>query len=145
MTEQGSPHHLIQARSERERFLIELLDILWDRYRKRMVYVRQFEAILRSYGTAFLNDHIAFRTVALQKPLGGIFHVSRIFESLGYVPAACYEFPDKNLSSIHYQHPNPQFPKIFITQLKSWELTPKNQRVLSQVFKSHRPPLPGAV
>ena len=43
-------------------------------------------------------------------------------EALGYAAAACYEFPDKKLSSIHYRHPNPQLPKLFISQLKTWEL-----------------------
>src|SRR5690349_13608623 len=115
-----APHRDIKPNNPQEKILVELLDSLWERYRGRMDYVRRYEKLVEEKGARFLNDHIAFRTIAQEQPSAGIFSISRIFEALGYRPMACYEFPDKKLSSIHYQHLNPQFPKLFISQLKTW-------------------------
>ena len=136
-----APHQNIQTQDEKEKFLVELFDTLWVRYRGRMEYVRKYEEIVRANGAVFINDHIAFRTLASQDPSAGIFMISRIFEALGYRTANCYEFPDKSLSSIHYQHLNPQFPKLFITQLKSWELSAAGRKIISKSLKTHRPQL----
>ena len=132
-----TPHQNIKARGAREKFLVRLLDSLWLRYRARMAHVRRYEALVGD----FLNDHIAFRTFAASQPAAGIFSTSRLFEALGYVAAACYEFPDKDLSSIHYQHPNPEFPKLFISQLKTWELSAPSRETIQRSLKTHRAPL----
>jgi hypothetical protein len=106
-----------------------------------MEYVRKYEQVVENHGATFVNDHIAFRSIAWQRPAAGIFQISRIFEALGYASAACYEFPDKHFQSIHYRHPNPQLPKLFITQLKPWELSEKAQKILGKSLKAHRSPL----
>ncbi len=138
-----APHEHIEVHSEKERFLVALFDTLWERYRERMEYVRKYEGVVAAHQAHFTNDHIAFRTIACQNPHAGIFMISRIFEALGYHTANCYEFPDKNLSSIHYQHPNAQFPKLFITQLKSWELSLPSRQIIEKSLRGHRPALPG--
>src|SRR2546430_481360 len=99
-----APHQHITVRDEKERFLIELFDTLWERYRGRMAYVRRYEELIGQHHASFVNDHIAFRTLAAQKPSVGLFMISHIFEALGYSSAACYEFPDKHFQSIHFQH-----------------------------------------
>jgi hypothetical protein len=136
-----APHQHIKVQNEKERFLIELFDTLWERYRGRMEYVRMYEKLIESHKATFVNDHIAFRTIACQKPTLGLFMTSRFFEALGYSMANCYEFPDKHFSSIHYEHPNPQFPKLFITQLKTWELSPRAQALVHKSIVTHRPPV----
>ena len=102
-----APHRLLKVQNDKEQFLIELFDTLWARYRARNLYVQQYEKLIESHGAAFVNDHIAFRTLAAQKPMSGIFMISRLFEALGYFSAASYEFPDKKFHSIHYRHANP--------------------------------------
>src|SRR5579863_6770677 len=136
-----APHQHINIQNEKERFLIELFDTLWERYRGRMEYVRMYEKMIEQHKARFVNDHIAFRTIAWEKPMLGIFMISRIFEALGYSMANCYEFPDKHFSSIHYQHPNPQFPKLFITQLKTWELSAQARATIAKSMATHRPAL----
>ena len=116
------PHSQIELKSNREQFLAELFDRLWDRYRQRVSYVRTYEEVIRDSGATFVNDHIAFRTLALNQPYSGIARLSRVFESLGYVAAGCYHFHNKHLSAIHFQHSNPGLPKLFISELKTWEL-----------------------
>ena len=139
------PHGRIPVSNDRERFLAALFDRLWDRYRSRVSYVRDYEQVIASAGATFVNDHIAFRTLAGQQPTTGIVSLSRILEALGYVAAGCYQFPDKHLSSIHFQHPNGQFPKIFISELRSWELSDASQKILARTLRGHRAPLSDTV
>jgi len=135
------PHQAINAADERERFTLQLFDILWDRYRQRVAHAAAYEDLIQQAGATFFNDHIAFRTFACQQPSTGIACISRIFEALGYRAAGCYDFPDKHLTAIHYQHPNRLFPKLFISELKTWELTPAAREAILQTLQTHRPPL----
>src|SRR3982751_3631879 len=139
-----APHQQIKVQNDKERFLVELFDTLYARYRDRMPYVQKYESVVQQHGGTFVNDHIAFRTLAAEKPALGLFMISRIFEALGYSTANCYEFPDKHFSSIHYQHPNPQFPKLFITQLKTWELSARARSIIQKSLKTHRPAITDA-
>jgi hypothetical protein len=140
-SEANGPHQAIVCSSDQERFAAELFDQLWQRYRQRVSYVAAYEEVIRRAGARFVNDHIAFRTFASCAPRIGIATLSRIFEALGYRPAGCYDFPDKHLNAIHYQHPNQEFPKLFISELKVWELDERERHVIARLLKSHREPL----
>src|SRR3954462_5904357 len=133
------PHKAIPVLSAREKFCAELFDTLWDQYRQRVSYVQTYEKVIREAKATFVNDHIAFRTFATQQPLAGIATISRTFEALGYRAAGSYHFDDKQLSAIHFQHPNQQFPKLFISQLRVPELPPEARRIIEKTVKSHRP------
>ena len=137
----AGPHVRIPVANEQERFLAELFDTLWDRYRQRVVHVRSYEQVIAAAGATFVNDHIAFRTIAGQHPITGIASLSRVFEALGYRAANCYQFEDKHLSAIHFQHPNGQFPKLFISELKLWELSSSARDVLHRSVSRHRSPV----
>jgi len=139
MTAILGPHQRLATSSPREQFLAAVFDALWDRYRARVSYVQAYEKMVAAAGATFFNDHIAFRTLAVQQPQAGIASVSRIFEALGYRAAGSYHFEDKQLSAIHFQHTNPQFPKLFISELKSWELPTAARRILEQTVVNHRP------
>ena len=66
------PHQAISTTDARERFACTLFDRLWDRYRKRVTHVAAYEQLVRSVDATFVNDHIAFRTIACQQPATGI-------------------------------------------------------------------------
>jgi hypothetical protein len=140
----AGPHAGIPVSTEQERCLARLFDLLWGRYRERVEYVRRYEQVVAAAGGTFVNDHIAFRTFAGQQPTTGIVSLSRLFEALGYVPAGCYQFPDKHLSAIHFQHPNGQFPKLFISELQVWRLSDRAQQILAGYLRSHRAPISDA-
>jgi hypothetical protein len=142
MTAILGPHRAIDAKSEQERFAIDLFDRLWDRYRRRVSYVNDYERVVAAAGATFVNDHIAFRTFGIERPMAGIFTLSRVFEALGYRAAGAYHFEDKHLSATHLQHANPKFPKLFISELKTWELSPATRGVISRALESHTAPLP---
>lgn len=140
-----APHKHIATTTEKERFTLRLFDDLWARYRERVSYVQVYERVIVECGATFVNDHIAFRTIALQTPADGVFSLSRIFQALGYAPQACYEFKDKHLASIHLAHPNREFPKLFVSELKMWELSEKSRDIIRRTLRSHRPPLADGV
>ena len=135
------PHQAIEARNQRERFTLALFDRLWEQYRRRVSYVQVYERLVRQADARFVNDHIAFRTFASQAPMAGIASLSRIFEALDYRPAGVYHFPTKHLNAIHYQHAHPEFPKLFVSELKTWELSEEAQRLIGDALESHRHPL----
>lgn len=134
----AGPHQALAKSSRREVFVADLFDRLWARYRERVEYVRRYEQVVNDAGATFVNDHIAFRTFANQSPLAGISSISRVFEALGYCAGGCYTFPDKHLGAIHFQHPNGRFPKIFISELKVWELGSTARRIIERAIESAR-------
>ena len=138
MTTKG-PHTAISISTARENFCAKLFDMLWERYRERVSYVQTYEKVIRDAKAKFVNDHIAFRTFAAQRPLAGIASISRIFEALGYRAAGSYHFDDKLLSAIHFQHGNPQFPKLFISELRLAELPADARAIVEKTARSHRP------
>jgi hypothetical protein len=135
------PHRSIKPVDQREEFALELFDALWERYRSRVNYAASYEAVAREAGATFLNDHIAFRTIASQRPSMGITSISRIAEALGYRAAGSYHFADQHLNATHYQHPNTQFPKLFISELLTWELSDQAREVIDRTTSSYRGPL----
>jgi len=137
----AGPHRRIAVDHPRDRFTLALFDRLWDEYRRRVTYVQQYEQVIAQHGGTFVNDHIAFRTIATQSPSSGIHSLSRIFVALGYRAAGTYYFDDKQLAAIHFQHANPEFPKLFISELLTWELEDSSRQIISSVLQSHRPPI----
>lgn len=135
------PHRAIGACDPQEQFTLQLLDRLWDCYRNRVPYVSDYERMIDKAGAKFVNDHIAFRTFASQHPATGIASISRIFEALDYRGVGCYHFPDKHLGAIHFQHAHPRFPKLFISELKTWELDGTVRQAIERTIGAHREPV----
>src|SRR5262249_39310626 len=71
----------------------------------------------------------------------GIFTLARLFEALGYRAAGVYGFPDKHLGSLSYEHARPELPKLFISELKAWGLSPASRQILARHARPPRPPL----
>ena len=136
------PHHALNSKNASERFVLNLFDRLWEKYRSRVSYVNNYETLIQEAGASFFNDHIALRTFCSQNPLAGISSISRIFEALGYRAADCYNFEDKHLNAIYFQHPQPTFPKVFISELRTWELKPSSKHIIHGALKTHRTNLP---
>jgi len=143
MTAISGPHERLAGDTNREQFLAAVFDRLWERYRARVSYVQTYEKIVAQAGATFFNDHIAFRTLGVQQPQAGIASISRVFEALGYRSAGNYHFEDKQLSAIHFQHSNGQFPKLFVSELKTWELPAEARSLIELALATHRPPLRG--
>lgn len=102
------------------RFISEFLRRLWDDYASRVTYARVYEEMLTDLGGNFVNDHIAFRTLALtvNGHYLGVDNLKRVFEALDFEEKGAIEFPDTHLFARYVQHAEPDFPRIFISELK---------------------------
>ena len=133
-----SPHARIDTDSRKQRWVLRLWDRLWEDYRDKVPQVHIYETLMNSHHVDFTNDHIAFRTLACQQPCTGRDSITRLLDAIGYEPAGCYSFVDKHLTAIHYQHPHNAFPKIFVSELKTWELPDAAQKAITTTLNSHR-------
>jgi hypothetical protein len=75
------------------------------------------------------NDHIAFRTMGV--PHLGIQSLEKIFLHYGYQKRDYYHFREKKLDAYWYAPPLPQYPRIFISELRIKDLSPEVQQIIS--------------
>lgn len=105
--------------SLRKTFAAELLRELWEDYASRVPYARVYRQMLAELGGNFVNDHIAFRSLAIlvNGESLGIWRVRRVFDALGFALKGEIEFPETHLFANYVQHEEPDFPKVFISEL----------------------------
>ncbi len=99
---------------------LKLLDSLWEKYIERVSYAQKYVDLVTEKGGIVVNDHIALRTFNThtgEQP-EGIRAIKHILNCLEYAPAGTYEFTKKRLKAVHFEHPDPIFPKIFVSQLE---------------------------
>lgn len=103
------------------RTLDQLFAVLWDRFRELNPQAEEIHQLLTARGEQVVNDHIAFRT--FNDPRVNISVLAKPFLAHGYVPSDTYDFPAKRLSAVHFEHPEPVRPKIFISELRLEEMS----------------------
>jgi len=126
--------------STKTAFTRDLLAMMWDDYATRVPYARVYQNMLAELGGTFVNDHMAFRTLALQ--VGphdlGIPIVKRIWEALGFQERGAIEFPDTHLFARYVQHAEPDFPRIFVSQLLVDQLPADTAQLIRESVASFR-------
>lgn len=106
--------------------LTTLFDHLWDDYRAVTPSAERIHALLAERESApVVNDHIALRTFNLA-PVG-LDALAAHFLALGYQAGGEYHFEAKKLYARHYEHPDPNAPKVFISELLVEEFSPQLQ------------------
>ena len=93
-----------------------LLDRLWEDYAALNPQAGRIHELVQQRGERIRNDHVAFRT--FNDPRVGLEKVARPFEAFGYEPRGEYQFTEKRLFARHFEHPEPDRPKVFISELK---------------------------
>lgn len=99
----------------KEKTLPSLLDKMWVDYISINPLAKKIKELLVNEGEEIQNDHIALRT--FNHPRVGIDVISKPFTQLGYVYKGDYHFTEKKLYAKHYEHPDQEMPKIFISEL----------------------------
>jgi hypothetical protein len=97
-----------------------LFNELWDKYINRVTHAKSYVEIVEKAGGNIVNDHIALRTFKCNtgdQP-SGIEAMRRVFEPLGYVQKGEYVFKVKKLFAVHFEHPDPIQPKVFVSELQ---------------------------
>ncbi len=79
------------------------------------------------------NDHIAFRTLGV--PHLGVASLEKIFLHFGYTKRDYYFFGEKKLNAWWYAPPTPGLPRIFISELRVGDLSPKVQDIIHAYTK----------
>ena len=113
--------------------LASVLDGLMRRYQERVPAVKAIiDTMVREGLIArpdeIENDHIAFRTMGV--PHLGIRSLERIFLHYGYERRDAYDFQLKKLDAYWHAPPLPEFPRIFISELRVHELSDEAQRII---------------
>lgn len=75
------------------------------------------------------NDHIAFRTIGISQL--GIQSLEKIFLHYGFQRKEQYDFASKKLNAYWYAPPTPEFPRIFISELRVGDLSDTAQQIIS--------------
>ncbi|MBK1873573.1 MULTISPECIES: DUF1338 domain-containing protein [Marinobacter] len=109
-----------------------LFENLWQDYRAVTPSAAKIHRILGAEeGQAIINDHIALRTFNL-KPVG-LDTLAAHFLALGYREGGEYHFEGKKLYARHYEHADPEAPKVFISELLTEQCSPELQAIASQL------------
>lgn len=74
------------------------------------------------------NDHVAFRTMGV--PNLGLQSFEKIFQHYGYRKMEPYNFEEKKLNAFWYAPPQPEYPRIFVSELRVNELSEEAQRII---------------
>ena len=74
------------------------------------------------------NDHIAFRTLGV--PHLGIASFEKIFLHYGYLKRDYYHFEGKRLDAYWFSPPEPNYPRIFVSELRVSALSKEAQRII---------------
>lgn len=98
-----------------------VLNGLMTRYRKRVPNVQRVLDLMLKQGLLssvdeIENDHIAFRTMGV--PQLGLKSFEKIFLHYGYQRRDAYHFEAKKLDAFWYSPPSPEFPRIFVSELR---------------------------
>ncbi|MDO6718759.1 DUF1338 domain-containing protein [Psychrosphaera sp. 1_MG-2023] len=109
----------------------ELFDNLWQNYLTVTPSANKIHQLLGStQQDDIVNDHIALRTFNLPKV--GLDKLAAHFEAVGYKECGEYHFDAKCLYAKHFEHSDPNQPKVFISEL----LVEKFSAPLQQVIKT---------
>lgn len=110
-----------------------LLDKMWQDYTQLNPAAKKIYDIFTAEGETVLNDHIALRT--FNHPRLGLESLAQHFKKLGYVEKGDYHFTEKKLYAKHYEHPNKELPKIFISELLLEKMSPYVQETVNTLVE----------
>jgi len=113
--------------------LDKVLSGLMNRYKERVPDVSAIinamikESVIKD-ANEIENDHIAFRTMGV--PFLGIQSLEKIFLHYGFKRMDHYFFPAKKLDAFWYTPPSPEYPRIFISELRVQDLSENAQHII---------------
>ena len=110
-----------------------IMNALFTPYRERVPDVEKIVSNMLSRGIIsdekeIENDHVAFRTMGV--PNLGIASFEKIFLHYGYTKMDAYFFATKKLDAFWYAPPSPEYPRIFISELRVQDLSHKSQELI---------------
>ncbi|MDD7887508.1 DUF1338 domain-containing protein [Flavivirga sp. 57AJ16] len=119
--------------------LEKVLESLLTPYKERVLDVSKIVTAMLNEGIIndendIVNDHIAFRTLGIENL--GIASLEKIFLHYGYKKKDFYHFENKKLNAYWYAPPSEKYPRIFISELRVWDLSKDVQEIIYKYTKS---------
>lgn len=110
-----------------------MLNDLFEHYRKNVADVDKITHALLEKGVVetqedIVNDHIAFRTLGV--PHLGVASFEKIFLAYGYTKKDYFNFERKKLDAYWFSPPSPEYPRIFVSQLRVQDLSQATQEII---------------
>ncbi|MGN0020201.1 MAG: DUF1338 domain-containing protein [Sphingobacterium hotanense] len=115
-----------------------VLNDLFEHYRENVADVDKITKALLEREVVqsqddIVNDHIAFRTLGV--PNLGIKSFEKIFLSFGYQKKDYFYFEGKKLDAYWFAPPSPEYPRIFVSELRVSELSQPVQDIIIKYTK----------
>ncbi len=116
-----------------------LFSALWQNYVQITPSAKRIHKLLAGEENSplIINDHVAFRTFDLDKTR--LSHLAEHFLALGYEAKGDYDFKAKKLSAKHFEHPDKDQPKVFISELRVAEFSPETQKIIHRLVDQMSP------
>lgn len=110
-----------------------VLNDLFEHYRKNVTDVDKITKALLEKGVVntqedIVNDHIAFRTLGV--PNLGVASFEKIFLAFGYSKRDYFNFEGKKLNAYWFSPPSPEYPRIFVSELRVQDLSQEAQDII---------------
>lgn len=109
-----------------------LFNKLWNEYTERNPHALKVYNLFTQQGEQVMNDHIAFRT--FNDPRVNIEALAKFFTKYGYKEKGTYDFPVKKLFAKHYEHEDPNAPRVFISELLTEKFSPELQKTVKELI-----------
>ena len=111
----------------------QLLDKMWNDYTTLNPHALEIHNLFADReGAEIFNDHIALRTY--NHPKVGVDALAKSFLAGGYVEKGTYVFEEKKLFAKHFEHPNENLPKVFISELKLEEFDQELNAIVNKIL-----------
>lgn len=111
----------------------DYLEHFWQQYQTEVPAAKDIYNLFIERGediTFLSHDHLALRT--FNDPRVNIEAMMRPFLAMGYTPSQMvYDFPVKKLFARHYEPPEENMPKVFISELLLEQFSDNLQRIIS--------------
>ena len=115
-----------------------LLQAMWEDYLELAPDAQSIHDLFAQQNNGIvINDHIALRTFNL--PAVNLAVLARAFTDNGYMAGGDYEFPARKLTAKHFQHPDPELPKVFISELLVEKLSGQAQQHIRSLVSQIKP------
>ncbi|MBH0028817.1 DUF1338 domain-containing protein [Pseudoalteromonas sp. SWN29] len=109
-----------------------LFESLWKNYLNVTPSADKIHDLLGStQKDDIINDHIALRTFDIEKV--GLEKLAAHFLAIGYKECGEYHFEAKKLYAKHYEHSDPNQPKVFISELLVEKCSPELQAIVTDM------------
>jgi hypothetical protein len=109
-----------------------LFESLWKNYLNVTPSADKIHDLLGStQKDDIINDHIALRTFNIEKV--GLEKLAAHFLAIGYKECGEYHFEAKKLYAKHYEHSDPNQPKVFISELLVEKCSPELQAIVTDM------------